>query len=448
MNIVHYSLGFPPYRSGGMIKYCMDLMQEEYNLGNNLFLLWPGKLIDLTSKIKIKEHSDFIYKKTRIHNIELINALPVPLLNGINCVENFIISKNVKEIKEFFINNNIEVFHIHTLMGLPRELIDVCKELSIKTIFTTHDYFGICSGWGLQKKGEPCINDHDCSDCPKCNVNALSFKKIKFLQSNIYRKIKNTPIIKLLRRKNNFNLFINETENNSFINDLMPTPEQYKKLRKYYVNMLENVSIMHFNSENTKKIYLKYVKNINEYKTINLVTNSIKDNRKYRKVNDIVRFGYLGSITRHKGYFLLKDACDELYNQNFKFELHIYSKTLEKKNYFKKHKPYRYNQLGKIMNQFDVLIVPSKLYETYGLTIPEALSYGIPVITTENVGAKDLIDLHNGIIVKEDFCSNLKKALQYFVENKYVIEEMNKYIVSAEFEDMKAHTKKILEIYK
>ena len=29
MKILHYSLGFPPYRSGGLTKFSMDLMREQ-----------------------------------------------------------------------------------------------------------------------------------------------------------------------------------------------------------------------------------------------------------------------------------------------------------------------------------------------------------------------------------------------------------------------------------
>ena len=40
-------------------------------------------------------------------------------------------------------------------------------------------------------------------------------------------------------------------------------------------------------------------------------------------------------------------------------------------------------------------------YETFGYTILEALSFGVPVITTCNVGAKDIIAENAGIIVND-----------------------------------------------
>ena len=42
MRILHYCLGFPPFRTGGMTKYCMDLMNEQNKAGHEVALLWPG----------------------------------------------------------------------------------------------------------------------------------------------------------------------------------------------------------------------------------------------------------------------------------------------------------------------------------------------------------------------------------------------------------------------
>lgn len=39
MKVLHYSLGFPPYRSGGLTKFALDLMREQLNEGNEVALL-------------------------------------------------------------------------------------------------------------------------------------------------------------------------------------------------------------------------------------------------------------------------------------------------------------------------------------------------------------------------------------------------------------------------
>ena len=45
--------------------------------------------------------------------------------------------------------------------------------------------------------------------------------------------------------------------------------------------------------------------------------------------------------------------------------------------------------ISKSFKQMDLLIVPSIWKETFSLITLEALSYGIPVLISNNVGAKD-----------------------------------------------------------
>ena len=81
----------------------------------------------------------------------------------------------------------------------------------------------------------------------------------------------------------------------------------------------------------------------------------------------------------------------------------------------------------------DVYVYPSRL-EGIGLTIPEALASGLPVITTDNAPMNEfVIDHHNGYLVEVDYfrqrndryywpesiCSeiHLANAMQYYIDN-------------------------------
>ena len=44
MRILHYALGFPPWRTGGLTKYCVDLMLTQKEQGYEVALLWPGRI--------------------------------------------------------------------------------------------------------------------------------------------------------------------------------------------------------------------------------------------------------------------------------------------------------------------------------------------------------------------------------------------------------------------
>ena len=55
MIILHYFLGFPPYRTGGLTKYAFDLMKSQADDGNDVMALWPGEIKNYSCKPKIKE---------------------------------------------------------------------------------------------------------------------------------------------------------------------------------------------------------------------------------------------------------------------------------------------------------------------------------------------------------------------------------------------------------
>ena len=40
MRILHYTLGFQPYRSGGLVRYVSDLMLAQASMGHNVFALY------------------------------------------------------------------------------------------------------------------------------------------------------------------------------------------------------------------------------------------------------------------------------------------------------------------------------------------------------------------------------------------------------------------------
>ena len=81
------------------------------------------------------------------------------------------------------------------------------------------------------------------------------------------------------------------------------------------------------------------------------------------------------------------------------------------------------------MENIDMVIVPSVWHETFGFTVLEALSYGVPVLVSENVGAKDLIvQEKNGLVTKLEK-HELEASIEKILQNPQILVKMNKYIV-------------------
>ena len=203
MRILHYFLGFPPYRTGGLTKYAFDLMRAQVDDAHTVMAFWPGEIRKIGAPPKIKERKSV----NGIINYELINPLPVPLDEGIHDFEAYMNPCDEQVYYLFFQKVKPDVIHIHTLMGMHREFISAANQMKIRTVMTSHDYFGFCPKVNLYRYGECCDDDHECRDCIQCNLAPLSLKKIQLMQSPVYRALKNTTIVKSLRKQHRRKFF-------------------------------------------------------------------------------------------------------------------------------------------------------------------------------------------------------------------------------------------------
>jgi len=442
MNILHYSLGFPPFRRGGMIKYCIDLIGEQRKAGYKVSLIWPGEIYSFGEKSKIKERKKYSLSKGILcQNFELINPLPVPLLDGIQQTDAYMKKKSKIEYEKFFKKYSFDVLHIHTLMGLPVEFVETAKKNNVRVIYTSHDYFGLCPRGSLFFYDSYCKNRISCEDCETCNKNAISLKKICILQSRIYSIMKDKKILRYMRKRHLKT--VSMADNSNEISNSNGNNGKYVELRNYYVNILKMCDKIHFNSNLSRETYGEFFDIGNKGKVIGITHASISDKKQIKNKHDILNFAYLGPCAdSRKGFFILKKAMDELYKTyNSRFKLHIFSPVSEERAcYLVQHNPYKYEELDYIMESVDMVIVPSVWHETFGFTVLEALSYGVPVLVSENVGAKDLIvQGKNGLIAKMEK-HDLEAYIEEVLKNPELLVKMNKYIVENQsIKTMNAH---------
>ena len=143
-----------------------------------------------------------------------------------------------------------------------------------------------------------------------------------------------------------------------------------------------------------------------------------------RNANSVgpVRFLYSGSLSRRKGVDLLLSAFAALVRQGHEIHLHVvgegplgnevnrYARTIPGRIHA--HGFRQWNELADIYKEADVLCAPSR-YDGWALTVPEGLASGMPVVTSDHVGAAlDLIDGENGWIVSAGSEQALLKAMR------------------------------------
>lgn len=430
MRILHYALGFPPYRSGGLTKYCVDLMLAQKELGHQVAMMWPGRMPLSGHFVRLKKSKKAVFsnsEKTMMDSFEVINPLPVPLDEGIKKTDLFTAKcPNPETYEEFLKQYSPDAIHIHTLMGLHKEFLEAAKKLKIRIVFTSHDYFGICPKVTLFRDEKIC-NGY-CTKCGECNQSALSINKIRILQSGLYRGLKDTEIVKKLRKAHR-NEFFEETQPTETI--IQESENDYGKLRKYYIDILCMMNVIHFNSSVTESVYRKFIPDTVKGKVINITHGNIEDNRKIRKFNsDELRITYLAPAKNFKGYGIMKQALNEIWAAgNKKFHLTMYNEANVSVPYITVNSRFEYQELGNIFEQTDVLIMPSVWNETFGFTVLEALSYGVPVIVSKNVGAKDLLEDGKYGMIVEPTVEGVKEGVLQLMENREMLAEYNRQIV-------------------
>lgn len=440
MNILHYNLGVPPLRSGGLTKYSVDLAIEQ-SKENNVYILYPGGEDIFLKKDRIVNEHD--YRGIECYKIK--NSLPISLLLGVKEPKTFLRKYNKLEIKKFFISKKIEIFHVHTFMGLSKEFLEVAKDLKIKIIYTTHDYFGLCPKVNLMDyKFDVCKDFKDGKKCVICNYYSPTTFKLNLLSMGvhkIYKKLKSFFNFKIQLEKSNINISkIEEVESKSL---------DYFELRENFLEKIFLVDNIHYNSNLTKRIYEKYIANKNG-EVILISHNSLKKmgiiDKKY---SSKIRIGFFGTPQKIKGFDYLYEEVVKIEEKlKSKIEIHVfgiereYAKKYESNNFIFNGK-YKQEELVEIYKKIDYTIVPSIWWETFNLVSLESKFYETPIIISNKVGAKEIFLEEEKIefLTEPD---NLKKILENLI-NKKIEKKISEKLDNNIWNE---HVKKVEKLYK
>lgn len=383
-------------------------MTAQAQRGDSVIALWPGAIRFLSKNVSIRKRG-FVGK---VASYELINPLPVPLDEGIVNIPAFTASCDISVFSAFLKELQPDAIHIHTLMGLYREFVLAANALGIRTVFTTHDYFGICPKVTMYRNNTVCPSAAACSHCPECNQGALSLNSIRLLQSPVYRKLKDSFLMQQLRKRHRQEFFAEDTVENIPQQSCVSQPHEYRDLRGFYTDILSRIDVIHFNSTVAQQVYTRYFTPKSSL-LISITHSTIQDRRQQPvQPSDKLRLTYLAPAKPFKGYLVVKQALDKLWDSGkHDFILNLFGSVSNPSAYMRVTEGgFAHRQLPDIFANTDVLLAPSVWYETFGFTVLEALSFGVPVIITQNVGAKDVVE-DGGIVIAPGDPDELTRAV-------------------------------------
>ncbi|MGJ1416662.1 glycosyltransferase [Sphingobacterium multivorum] len=442
MKVLHYSLGLPPYRSGGLTKYAKDLMVSQVELGYDVNLLYPSDLAFGYPNVKVRKNVSF----SGIRVFELKNPLTVPLLHGVRDPQ-FLVSNTQQQrtVFEAFLDDlKPTVVHFHTLMGIPKVFLQILKERNIRSVYTTHDYFGLCLKVNFINENQDVCSGASPEKCALCNRHSPGNSFLRFRNEKLLIQFK--KLLSSLKSLKSIQSDLHKSK--SQVISVTPSEiDRFASALDYFKMSLGQIDIIHFNSSVTSKVFT-HVLGLTQSKVLPITHRGVKDNRAIRRSEShTLRMGFIGSTDTYKGFPFLKDVLMEIGGDTaMDWRLLVFGgikgtdSDLANIHFMGK---YNNEELADVFGQLDVLIVPSIWKETFSLITLEALSYGVPVIVSDNVGAKDIIaEIDASFIFSSS--SDLKSLINEFLCDRSRLKEFNRKVTEMEWQhDMMDHVQDV-----
>ena len=389
MNILHVSLGLPPLRTGGLTRYCTELMEAQVYAGHSVSLLYPGRFLPGKTR----------FKRGVWHGVdtyELLNPLPVALTFGVSDPKAF--TKECSDIKPFeSILSEIspDIIHVHSYMGIYREFFQVAKKQDVPIVFTTHDYYPMCPRCTfIDAVGENCIQGAGPESCSRCCQGGMSFKKSVLMQTRLYARLKSSGLIKKISSAVKEGMHSRGIE--SAVLELNDSElSAYGQLLDYNKSIFELFYLVLSNSEATEKVYRSVFPSAN-YRLARISHAGLAQKKKvmasHANRQELV-IGYFGGKKAYKGFRTLINSARLLHEDGIKFELRLYGDDYGDLDIVEA-KSCGYvtpNEMLSTLRNLDVVVVPSICRETFGFIVLEALCEGVQVISSDVVGACELL---------------------------------------------------------
>lgn len=415
MKILHYTIGFAPERTGGLVSYVTDLMVEQKRQGHDVFALYPSSQLFFGKTPRIKVDKE----KFGVKTFGLINSLPLALFGGISTPSDFMVSYNSKIFISFLKELNPYVIHVHSLIGLYKEFLEAAKELNIKVIYTTHDYYGLAPIPSFYYNGISFDENNSNLAWNIMSADALSIKKLRIFQSSLY------PTIRKWLKRFNKNPKHKAYQDINLITDTI----DYSALKAYYMDMFSLVDTFHFNSSLSQSIYTRNLPFIPKGQVITITNATIKGHSIKKKNNEKQVVAYIGPDEEYKGYFDFLEFTKSLDKNRYQINTYGHVPNEFAPNYIKQMGRFIPSQIEDVYSNIDFLIIPSRWKETFGLITLEALSFGVTVYVSENVGSKDLVD----------------SSYRFEVLENIVLDKVPEFTNSVK--QIKDHVKELLNLY-
>jgi glycosyltransferase involved in cell wall biosynthesis len=332
-----------------------------------------------------------------------------------------------------------DIVQIVHAQNLSASVIEACREQSVPVVFYSTDFWFVCPIVQLKRPdGAVCRGPGPlalkCLDCytPKllppdheiAEAIASKYPAIGAGMNGLAAPVKDVAVAMLS------NLY-RGAKAPAAIQATLARPELLKNSANSLVKILVPTKLMQdiFVENGIHSQLIKHV-------PFGIDTSKL-DNHQVKKPSSVLRIGYIGTFFEHKGVDLLLKAFLELPAKLAAgAQLKLYGDTNQFPQYVDTLKSlvvkagpaganvaflgtFPNDQLGSVMEEIDVLVVPSRWYENTPLVMQSALATLTPLIVTDLGGMSELVKHgENGLLFKLNDYRSLLQQLTAVLEDR------------------------------
>lgn len=372
---------FFPKHYTGTERLVLNLSKQMQRMGHYVKVLTYG----ITETEGFTLDKDFLIKKYMFQGVPVISVRHKIIPEDVSFT---IFDPAMEEIFEkILFDEEFDIVHICHSMRVG-SFIRVAIHSNIPIVLTLTDFWLMCpKGIAVTQKGE------------LCNTNENGIKCIEECYGDLWKD-------KLFQRSKEVN------EVFQAVNCVVSATNFLKYIFKTN-NFSSNIKLIRFGKD---------------------YTNVRRNLREYSEKSEII-LGFLSTLLPHKGAHVLLEAFNKANMENIRIkiygdyfgEIDYYEalKKMVKNNKVEFCGEYKYEDMPDILDEIDVLVVPSIWWENSPLILLRALAHNVPAIVSDLGGMTEIIkDGENGFGFEASSAASLANVLRKISENPTILNEM------------------------
>jgi glycosyltransferase involved in cell wall biosynthesis len=430
LQVIH---AFPPYSEAGSENYTYALSQAFRRLGHEVAVFH-----------RVADPTQEEYALTEAE----VNGLPVYRLNNTfrycdrfeKTYRNTDIDARFGVVLDRF---RPEVIHFHHLTCLSTSCVLEARQRGLPVVMTLHDYWLICQRGQFLKRDVSLCSGQEDGECVRCLAHQLSISGGSARVSEIDRNTMPSPpyfrggLAEIRRR-------LYSRFSRSFFHGQERALAEVRKRMAHVREVCAAVDLFISPSRFLREHFLRFGLPVdrvlfspNGYETSTIVAVQ----RSVPSPGSPLRFAFTGTVIPPKGVHLLIQAFRAIpasaaqltiYGGEVPYEgFPKYGEALRELAAGCRHiifaGSYRPADVGRLLQEVDVLIVPSIWYENAPLTIQEAFLAKVPVIAANLGGMREFVqDGVNGLLFRPRDAVDLREKIRQIIHHPSLVEQFGK----------------------